>query len=24
VLIDGWYMLAGSLMESYMPLAGGG
>ncbi|UMA66863.1 flagellar type III secretion system pore protein FliP (plasmid) [Roseivivax marinus] len=23
VLIDGWYMLAGSLMESYMPLAGG-
>lgn len=24
VLIDGWYMLAGSLMESYIPLAGGG
>ncbi|WP_249138843.1 flagellar type III secretion system pore protein FliP [Actibacterium sp. MT2.3-13A] len=24
VLIDGWYMLAGSLMESYLPLAGGG
>ncbi len=24
VLIDGWYMLAGSLMESYAPLAGGG
>ncbi|KKL19517.1 hypothetical protein LCGC14_2464680, partial [marine sediment metagenome] len=24
VLIDGWYMLAGSLMESYTPLAGGG
>ncbi len=23
VLIDGWYMLAGSLMESYLPLAGG-
>ncbi|SDF34738.1 flagellar type III secretion system pore protein FliP [Limimaricola pyoseonensis] len=23
VLIDGWYMLAGSLMESYMPVAGG-
>jgi len=23
-LIDGWYMLAGSLMESYIPLAGGG
>ena len=23
VLIDGWYMLAGSLMESYVPLAGG-
>jgi len=23
VLIDGWYMLAGSLIESYMPLAGG-
>ncbi len=22
VLIDGWYMLAGSLMESYMPLGG--
>lgn len=22
VLIDGWYMLAGSLMESYMPLSG--
>ncbi len=24
VLIDGWYMLAGSLMQSYLPLAGGG
>ncbi|EAQ01970.1 flagellar biosynthesis protein [Pseudooceanicola batsensis HTCC2597] len=24
VLIDGWYMLAGSLMESYLPVAGGG
>lgn len=24
VLIDGWYMLAGSLLESYGPLAGGG
>jgi flagellar biosynthetic protein FliP len=24
VLIDGWYMLAGSLMESYLPYAGGG
>ncbi|MCR8550509.1 flagellar type III secretion system pore protein FliP [Salipiger sp. P9] len=24
VLIDGWYMLAGSLMESYIPLSGGG
>ncbi len=24
VLIDGWYMLAGSLLESYAPLAGGG
>ncbi len=24
VLIDGWYMLAGSLMESYIPYAGGG
>ncbi len=24
VLIDGWYMLAGSLMESYLPLVGGG
>jgi len=24
VLIDGWYMLAGSLMESYIPIAGGG
>ncbi|RVV96875.1 flagellar biosynthetic protein FliP [Mesobaculum littorinae] len=24
VLIDGWYMLAGSLMESYLPLGGGG
>jgi len=24
VLIDGWYMLAGSLMESYLPMAGGG
>ncbi|WP_407496330.1 flagellar type III secretion system pore protein FliP [Pseudooceanicola sp. MF1-13] len=24
VLIDGWYMLAGSLMESYLPIAGGG
>ena len=23
VLIDGWYMLAGSLIESYAPLAGG-
>ncbi|MGC9370115.1 MAG: flagellar type III secretion system pore protein FliP [Paracoccaceae bacterium] len=23
VLIDGWYMLAGSLMESYLPLSGG-
>ncbi|SDG47197.1 flagellar type III secretion system pore protein FliP [Sulfitobacter delicatus] len=23
VLIDGWYMLAGSLIESYVPLAGG-
>jgi flagellar biosynthetic protein FliP len=23
VLIDGWYMLAGSLMESYIPFAGG-
>ena len=23
VLIDGWYMLAGSLMEGYLPLAGG-
>ncbi|ETX16306.1 flagellar biosynthesis protein FliP [Roseivivax halodurans JCM 10272] len=23
VLIDGWYMLAGSLMESYLPVAGG-
>ena len=23
VLIDGWYMLAGSLLESYAPLAGG-
>ncbi|MGH1466647.1 MAG: flagellar type III secretion system pore protein FliP [Cognatishimia sp.] len=24
VLIDGWYMLAGSLMQSYLPYAGGG
>ena len=24
VLIDGWYMLAGSLMESYLPAVGGG
>ena len=24
VLIDGWYMLAGSLMESYAPMAGAG
>ena len=24
VLIDGWYMLAGSLMESYLPALGGG
>lgn len=24
VLIDGWYMLAGSLMESYIPIASGG
>lgn len=24
VLIDGWFMLAGSLMESYVPIAGGG
>tara|TARA_R110002124_G_scaffold233236_1_gene398436 strand:- start:4094 stop:4927 length:834 start_codon:yes stop_codon:yes gene_type:complete len=24
VLIDGWYMLAGSLMESYLPVVGGG
>ncbi|MGR3571019.1 flagellar type III secretion system pore protein FliP [Brevirhabdus sp.] len=24
VLIDGWYMLAGSLLESYLPLSGGG
>ena len=24
VLIDGWYMLAGSLMESYLPTVGGG
>lgn len=24
VLIDGWYMLAGSLMEGYLPLAGAG
>ncbi|SDG92535.1 flagellar type III secretion system pore protein FliP [Alloyangia pacifica] len=24
VLIDGWYMLAGSLMESYLPLSGAG
>ncbi|MBY6093030.1 flagellar type III secretion system pore protein FliP [Maritimibacter alkaliphilus] len=24
VLIDGWYMLAGSLMEGYLPMAGGG
>ncbi|MGI3170982.1 flagellar type III secretion system pore protein FliP [Pseudooceanicola sp. C21-150M6] len=24
VLIDGWYMLAGSLMESYLPAAGAG
>lgn len=24
VLIDGWYMLAGSLMESYLPISGGG
>ena len=24
VLIDGWYMLAGSLMESYLPAASGG
>ncbi|WP_163851555.1 flagellar type III secretion system pore protein FliP [Pseudooceanicola aestuarii] len=24
VLIDGWYMLAGSLLEGYIPLAGGG
>lgn len=24
VLIDGWYMLAGSLMQSYAPYAGGG
>jgi flagellar biosynthetic protein FliP len=23
VLIDGWYMLAGSLMESYVPVTGG-
>ena len=23
VLIDGWYMLAGSLIESYVPLVGG-
>jgi flagellar biosynthetic protein FliP len=23
VLIDGWYMLAGSLIESYVPLASG-
>ena len=24
VLIDGWYMLAGSLMQSYAPIVGGG
>jgi len=24
VLIDGWYMLAGSLMEGYLPMAGAG
>ena len=24
VLIDGWYMLAGSLMEGYLPLTGAG
>lgn len=24
VLIDGWYMLAGSLMQSYLPYVGGG
>jgi len=24
VLVDGWYMIAGSLMQSYLPYAGGG
>ena len=24
VLIDGWYMLAGSLMQSYLTATGGG